>query len=132
MDAIRGISHLSLSVRDLDASLDFYRRVLDLPVLSEPFVGSAFQGREALLLAGRVAVCLQEHAANDGAGFDPARTGLDHLAFHLPSLEALETWIRRLDDLGVDHSEPKRVMFGTMIDFRDPDGIQVELFVRDD
>jgi glyoxylase I family protein len=131
MDAIRGISHVSLSVRDLDRSLDFYKGVLDLPLLAEPFIGSAFAGREALVLAGKVAVCLQEHAANDGSVFDPVRTGLDHLAFHLPSIEALEAWITRLDELGITHSGAKEVMFGTMIELRDPDGVQIELFARD-
>lgn len=126
---IAGISHVSLSVRDLDASLAFYRDGLGLATLTEPFEGVVFEGREAMLLAGRIALCLQEHAANQGEDFDPTRTGLDHLAFHLRSVEELERWDQRLTELGIDHSPVKPAgRFGSMIELRDPDGVQLELF----
>lgn len=127
-DAIKGVSHLSLSVTDLDASLAFYRDDLGLEVLAEPYEGEAFEGRQALLLAGRVALALQEHAASDQTRFDPTRTGLDHLAFHVSNREALERWMGRLDEAGIDHSEIIRLSWGWMIELRDPDGIQLELF----
>jgi len=126
--AIRGVSHVSLSVRDLDRSLAFYTEALSLPVLTPPFEGVAFEGREALVLAGRVAICLQEHAANRGDPFDPARTGLDHLAFHLGSYGELEEWRERLTDRGIAASPIRRVMFGWIVEVRDPDDVQLELF----
>jgi glyoxylase I family protein len=128
VEPIRGVSHVSLSVRDLDRSLAFYTGVLDLPVLVEPFTGSAFEGREALVLAGRVAICLQEHVGNDGSEFDPTRTGLDHLALHLPSRDALDEWRAHLMSEGIDASGPRKVMFGWIVELRDPDGLQLELF----
>lgn len=131
MQEIRGVSHVSLSVRDLDRSLTFYSEILGLPVLVPPFTGSAFEGREALVLAGRVAVCLQEHAANDQSPFDPVRTGLDHLALHVSAVGDLDEWRRRLVTSGVETSEPKQVQFGWIIEFRDPDGMQLELFAPD-
>jgi glyoxylase I family protein len=131
MDAIRGVSHVSLSVRDLDESLAFYTEVLRLPVLMPPFDGEVFEGREALLLAGRIAICLQEHASNQGETFDPRRTGLDHLALHLSSVDALTEWKGRLETLGLQPSEMKKVTFGWIVELRDPDGIQLELFAPD-
>lgn len=126
---IAGISHLSLSVRDLERSLAFYRDVLGLTVFVEPFDGQVFEGREVLLAAGRIVVGLQAHDANDANDFDPRRTGLDHLAFHLKSYEDLVTWAHRLTELGIDHSEIKTGgVFGHMIELRDPDGIQLELY----
>ena len=126
---IKGLSHISLSVADLDRSLSFYRDVLGLEVFVEPFDGTAFDGREALLLAGRVVVNLQAHAANDGSRFDPTRTGLDHLAFHVSNRAALEAWAARLDAYGIGHSEVKEGGgLGWMIEFRDPDGVQLEVF----
>lgn len=130
--AIRGVSHLSLSVRDLDRSLAFYRDVLRLPVLQGPTDGVVFKGRQAMLLAGRVAVSLQAHDASDGQPFDPARAGLDHLALHVSSRDALRWWTDHLDEAGVDHSGVKDVGgWGWMIELRDPDGIQLELFTRE-
>ena len=126
---IKGVSHVSLSVTDLDRSLSFYRDVLGLEVFVDPFDGTVFDGREALLLAGRVVVNLQSHAASDRSWFDPTRTGLDHLAFHVSNRDALETWAARLDAHGVAHSEVKEGGgFGWMIEFRDPDGVQLELY----
>jgi len=126
---IKGVSHVSLSVTDLDRSLSFYRDVLGLEVFVEPFDGTAFQGREALLLTGRVVVNLQAHAASNGSEFDPTRTGLDHLAFHVSNRSVLEAWASRLDAHGIEHSEVKEGgRFGWMIEFRDPDGVQLELY----
>lgn len=128
-EPIAGVSHVSLSVRDLDVSLEFYRDVLGLEVFVEPFDGTAFDGREAMLRAGRVVICLQAHRANDGATFTPTRTGLDHLAFHLSTRQQLEQWDRHLSDLDVAHSQIKPAgRFGFMIELRDPDNTQIELF----
>jgi glyoxylase I family protein len=127
--AIAGVSHLSLSVRDLDRSLTFYRDVMGLDVFVEPFDGEVFKGRQAMVLAGRIAISLQAHDANDGSAFSPTRAGLDHLAFHLRSLDDLRAWDQRLTELRVAHSEIKPAgQFGSMIELVDPDGIQLELF----
>jgi glyoxylase I family protein len=100
-------------------------------VLVDTFEGSAFDGTEALLLAGRVALNLQSHRRSDGSEFDPRRTGLDHLAFHVSGRSSLDTWVRRLRQSGVSCSDVKKVQFGWIVEFRDPDGIQLELFARD-
>ncbi len=125
---VKGITHVSLSVRDLDRSFDFYHRVLGLSILVPPFEGEVFKGREVMLMAGRIALCLQEHAANEGEEFDPTRAGLDHYAFMVDSIEELRAWQSRLDDAGVAHSDIKLAgAFGSMIELRDPDNIQIEL-----
>ena len=125
---IRGITHVSLSVSDLDRSFDFYHRVLGLPVLVPPFEGEVFEGHQVMLTMGRMALCLQAHTFNEGEGFDPSRTGLDHLAFFVGSSEDLERWAMKLDREGLEHSEIKPAgAFGSMIELRDPDGIQLEL-----
>jgi catechol 2,3-dioxygenase-like lactoylglutathione lyase family enzyme len=125
---IKGLTHVSLSVRDLDASLHFYRDVLGLGTLAEPYDGAVFDGREAMLLAGRIALCLQCHTANTGAAFDPLRSGLDHIALAVASREDLDAFAAYLTSNGIEHSGVKPLPgFGDFIELRDPDDILVEL-----
>lgn len=129
---IRGVSHLSLSVSDLDRSLGFYRDTLQLAVLRAPYDGVVFDGRQAMVLAGRTALSLQEHRRCDGRRFDPLRVGLDHLAFDVVDRGQLQWWTDRLDGAGVPNSGIKDVPgWGSMVELRDPDGIQLELFTLD-
>lgn len=126
--SIKGFTHVSLSVTDLEASLRFYRDVLGLSTVTEPYDGEMFEGREAMLLAGRTALCLQCHTASTGAKFDPRQTGLDHLAFAVASREDLEVFAEHLTTQGVEHSGVKPLPgFGDFIELRDPDGVLVEL-----
>jgi catechol 2,3-dioxygenase-like lactoylglutathione lyase family enzyme len=96
--------------------------------LAQPFDGIAFEGREAMLLAGRTALCLQEHRNRTGGTFDPRHPGLDHISFAVQSMDELEVFADHLTATGVAHSGVKPLPgFGNFIEFRDPDGILVEL-----
>jgi glyoxylase I family protein len=110
--SITGITHVSLSIGDLDRSLAFYQGVLGLPYLIEPF--EVFEGREAILLfPSELGLCLQQHRGNPVASFDARRTGLDHLSFQVVSAEMLEAWSSRLDAFRIEHSgvAPCRLRF---------------------
>lgn len=127
-EPLRGFTHVSLSVRDMKESLAFYRDGLGLEVLRDIYAGTVFEGREAMLLVGRMALCLQEHARNDGTAFEPTRTGLDHFAFFVPSEDDLQAWADQLTARGIEHSGVKPLPgYGHFIELRDPDGIQLEL-----
>jgi catechol 2,3-dioxygenase-like lactoylglutathione lyase family enzyme len=72
---------------------------------------------------------LHQHAkpASDER-FSEYRVGLDHVAFGCADRAELETWTRRLDELGVEHGEIKDRGYGSGVSFRDPDGIALEFF----
>lgn len=126
---IDGITHLSLSVRDLEESRTFYTDVLGLSVMVEGIHREAYD-EVILRIPGRagIALCLQAHRGNDGERFAPERTGMDHVAFAVPDRSSLDQWAARLDELGVAHSGVQaNAGFGHLIVLRDPDGIQLEL-----
>lgn len=54
--------------------------------------------------------------------------GLDHVAFAVPDRVALDGWVRRLDNTGVEHSPLKEGATGWLVVFRDPDNIQLEIY----
>jgi glyoxylase I family protein len=59
------------------------------------------------------------------------RTGLDHVGFHVPSRTALNDWLDHFEALGVEHSPIADREYGAVLTFRDPDGIQFEMFFRE-
>ena len=129
-----GVNHVGLSVSDLDRSIAFYCEVLGAVLVRPPYAGerSAFIGRMALVMLGTTALDLYEHTGNEGEEFVPTRTGLDHLALAARSDEELDAWAAHLDARGWTRSEIRAAGgVGRMFDFRDPDGIQLELIFVD-
>jgi glyoxylase I family protein len=132
---VTGIHHLSLTVRDIEASVAWYQRLFgaERVPMEFPHYEREDTGYGVLLVDPRsgLAIGLHTNTGNDGGQFDEAHTGLDHVGFNVGSRADLEAWTVWLDELGVDHSgirtgdEP--FAYATVV-FRDPDNIQLELF----
>lgn len=124
-----GVSHVDLTVRDVQASAEWYRDVFGLRTLFE----TTEDVRSAVVMIHpetHLAICVGSHVANDGQPFDEARTGLDHLSLRVKDRAELEAWAVRLDELGIEHSPIADEPYGAVLVFRDPDNIQLELFVN--
>ena len=130
MPAFSKLSHISFSVRDNEASARWWRDVFGLQNLDRV----PGDGWTAILLihpATATIIEFQQHDANRGEMFDPARTGFDHMAFKVDDRAALEEWQAHFERLGVTHTPIVDHGYGSVLTFKDPDGIQFEMFFRE-
>ena len=120
------ITHVALTVRDLDASIPWYTVLIGAaPVLDEdtgPF-------RHAAFAVGNTLLALHWFPEGiDDQPFTARRRGLDHVAFACADREELVAWERRLTDMGVRHGEIADAHYGSALSFKDPDGLPLEVF----
>ena len=120
------ITHVALTVSDLNRSVPWYEKLFDAkPVLDEdtgPF-------RHVVWLVGGTLVGL--HQFPDLASTEPfnERTlGLDHLAFACTNRDQLVEWEARLNELGIANGSIVDASYGSGLSFRDPDNIALEFF----
>jgi catechol 2,3-dioxygenase-like lactoylglutathione lyase family enzyme len=131
---VRSLDHLALTVRDVDATLDFYRRALDAEVLYEE-----------LFRAGRIPVCILQIGASRLSIHPAAKPASPHARQPTPgSADFCFRWDgpidaarRQLEARGVAIEEgpvPRPAadgLPGLSLYFRDPDGNLVELLSTD-
>ena len=132
--ALTGFHHFSPTVRDVEASVAWYERVLGMQRIPAPFPhwGDEQSGHAIVLMhpENGMIIGIHHHEANGGETATESRTGLDHIAFGVADHGDLGRWTSWLDEQGVAHSwvidaeEPMR--YSTVV-FRDPDNIQLEL-----
>ena len=129
-EELAGIHHIAINVRDLERSVQWYSEVLDFAPLF-PYDTDDFSRRIVRHPSGAVLGITTHRHPDAQAEFSERRTGLDHIAFAVESQEQLEAWAARLDAAGVTHSGVKTTPAtgSTLIAFRDPDNIQLELYV---
>ena len=128
MPSISAIHHISLTVGEIDRSVAWYSDVLGLEHLMDEKHPDG--GGYAVVLGKpdwSMCVGLHIHDANEGETFAEHRTGLDHVSFLVSSRAELDAWSARLDDLEVTHSPVSDQEGYSVLVFRDPDDIQLEL-----
>ena len=131
------LHHIALTVTDLAASIPWYERVFGITYqLEVPHAGGT--GKLLADAAWQFVIALHRHEANGGEAFAETRTGLDHVGLSVPTRADLEAWQTHLAGLGVTRapaadrpctqSPIDDRPFGSILVFRDPDNIQLEMF----
>lgn len=127
MPKIARVDHLTLTVTDLEQSHRFYVDVLGfVPVLDFGYGRMYLHNPSALTLG------LVRHADTAGGRFSELATGMDHVGLETADLADLQAWERRFEQMGVEYTPIREVEFGHHLNFRDPDGIALELSVSKD
>jgi len=131
------LHHLAVTVTDLDASVAWYGSVFAVqPVLDVPHPGGV--GKILADADGQLMIALHRHETNDGSHFSETTTGLDHAGFVVSTRRDLEAWQAHLEANGVaravqadqplTQSPITDEAYASVLVFRDPDNIQLELF----
>jgi glyoxylase I family protein len=132
-----GLHHIALTVTDVDASIAWYEKVFGISFqMDAPHpggVGKLLADEELKLI-----IVLHRHDANEREQFAETRTGLDHVGFMLADRQELEAWQTHLEKQGVKRSTAADrpltqspiadESYASVLVFRDPDNIQLELF----
>jgi catechol-2,3-dioxygenase len=120
------VSHVALTVNELGRSRPWYNALFGAdPVLDEdtgPFHHVVWS------LGGTLLGIHQHSSPSSGEPFDELRPGLDHVAFGVANRGELETWEKRLNDLGIKHGGIVDAPYGSGLSFRDPDNNALEFF----
>jgi glyoxylase I family protein len=131
-----GFAHVRITVTDVRRSRAFYDHVFGWEVAADE---SAHAGDDGIEDAPEKLYGGVVYQTPDGPlfglrpvgseGFDPDRTGLDHLSFSVASRDALVAARDALDAAGVEHGEIVDIEAQEMaiLSFQDPDDINVEL-----
>jgi len=129
---IRDIHHFGLTVRDVDASADWYVDTLGFHRTGDYDAPDGSRRKIFLEHDGlRARLGLTSHPRGSTERFDETHVGLDHLAFELSSREELDEWAQRFSAAGVVFSPvaaANSIPGAAVLVFRDPDNIQLELF----
>lgn len=127
MATFPSITHVALTVSDLDRSREWYRRLFDAdPVIDEDT--GPFHHAVWALDGGTLVGIHKFPEGSEETAFDERRMGLDHLAFGCTGRSDLAQWEQRLNDLGIAHGGIVDASYGSGLSFRDPDNIALEFF----
>ncbi|MDQ6726485.1 MAG: VOC family protein [Actinomycetota bacterium] len=129
-----GYAHVRLTVTDIVRSRAFYDDVFGFEVAMEVPADADEATRKSLdFLYGGVLYKFGESlfglrpAAPGSDRFHEDRVGLDHLSFAVASRDDLDAAASALDAKGIAHEAVKNIGPAFILEFRDPDGIALEL-----
>jgi catechol-2,3-dioxygenase len=123
-----GLTHVALTVKDVEASAPWYRRLLGTDPVLDEHTDAGFRHLVWVLDGGTLLGIHQHERGVPDERFTEFRVGLDHVGFGCANRAELEKWMNRLNELGISHGGIVDAGYGSGLSFRDPDGIALEFF----
>jgi glyoxylase I family protein len=126
MSDFPAIGHVAVTVSDLNTSRPWYEQLFGAkPVLDED---TGPWHHVVWVLSGTLFGIHQHPSPSSSDAFDEFRPGLDHVAFNCANRAELESWEKRLNELGIKNGGVVDAHYGSGLSFRDPDNIALEFF----
>ena len=123
------VHHIAIICSDYKKSLDFYKNVLGLKVLSENYRKERQSYKTDLALNDDYVIELFSFPDPPNRLTNPEATGLRHLAFEVNDLDESVKEFDRLnithENIRIDEFTSRRFLF-----FKDPDGLPIELYEK--
>lgn len=123
------VHHIAIICSDYKKSVEFYKDILGLKVMSENYRADRKSYKTDLALNEDYVIELFSFPNPPKRLTNPEATGLRHLAF---AVDDVEKAVKELDNLKVEHEDirideytSKRFVF-----FKDPDGLPIELYEK--
>jgi catechol-2,3-dioxygenase len=126
--AFPALNHIAVTVRDLEVSGPWYRRLFDADPIVDEHTDAGFRHLVWLLDGGTLLGIHQHDRRAADEEFSELRVGLDHVGFGCANRAELENWVTRLGELGIAHGGIVDAPYGSGLSFRDPDGVALEFF----
>ena len=123
-----GLTHVALTVKDIEVSGPWYRRLLGTDPVLDEHTDAGFRHLVWVLDGGTLLGIHQHERGAPNERFTEFRVGLDHVGFGCANRAELENWMDRLNELGISHGGIVDAGYGSGLSFRDPDGIALEFF----
>lgn len=117
------VHHIVLNVTDLEASLDFYTKILGLEIS-----GRTKDGKSAFLTFGKEHHDLALFQRATGPQPAPDQPGIIHIAFRVADFQVLQETYEELLEMGVEIDRTIQHNITNSVYVKDPDGIVIELF----
>ena len=125
MTSFPSITHVAVTVSDLDVSVPWYDALFGAPAVLDEDTGPF---RHVVYSLGDTLFGLHQFPDPAAGAFDERRVGMDHVSFGVADRNELVEWANRLEGLGVQHGGVVDAGYGSGLSFRDPDGIALEIF----
>jgi catechol 2,3-dioxygenase-like lactoylglutathione lyase family enzyme len=122
------LNHIAVTVRDIEISGPWYRRLLGADPVVDEHTDAGFHHQVWVLDGGTLLGIHQHDRRAPDEKFSEFRVGLDHIGLGCANRAELENWVSRLDGLGIAHGGVVDAPYGSGLSFRDPDGIALEFF----
>lgn len=124
---VQGVHHVAFICRDVEETIKFYQEFLGFPLV-ELVENRDYQGSSHFFfdIGNHNLLGFFDFPGHEHPPFSETLGGLQHLAISI-SPEQYDAARRRLDEAGVEYLGPDRGVEESMY-FRDPNGLQVELY----